>query len=493
MAKLSGEQLATFARDIAAWAESEAGYYVPETGRPIVLEPHHARILRYLFTADEAGRFPHNVIVWSEPKKSLKTTLAALVHLWFALTQEVPGEQYVIGNDFEGAKSRTFRYLTRSAALNPYLAAAPNTAEWELGNGTIIKAIASDYRGEAGANHTLVSFDEPWGVLYESARRLIEEFTPTPSRKNSVQLFTGYAGWLGESQFWRELYERGISAEPVPELADIENGKGEPACRRAGDLFFFWSHVPRLPWHTESYLAGQRVNLRPNTYRRLWLNEWVSNESAFVAPAQWQACRDPELRPLQPGDQFPLILAADAATSSDTAALVGVTYNADRERVEVVFTRVWRPERGELRGGKPTIDLAGTLGAEVDRLEAEGYRISGIAADPYQLHSMLLAWEKAGFRVIEFPQGGKRIEADQGLYTAIVSQSLAHYGEPVLGEHVLNAVAVETPRGFRLAKEKTTLKIDAAVALSMAHHTALELLKGRRSGQLTLNPNPFYH
>lgn len=488
----SSDQLAVYSRDLVAWAESEAGYYVPETGQPITLASHHARILRYLFTADESGRFPHNVIVWSEPKKSLKTTIAALVHQWFSLTQEIPGEQYVIGNDLEGAKSRVFRYLIRSAELNPYLSPAPTTVEWELANGTLIKAIGVDYRGEAGANHTIVSIDEPWGVMYESARRLIEEFTPTPSRRNSVQLFTGYAGWLGESQFWRELYERGMSGEPVPELADIENGKGEPACRRVGNLFCFWSHLPRLDWHTESYLADQRANLRPNTYRRLWLNEWVSNESAFVTQAEWEWCRDLELRPLQPGDQFPIILAADAATSGDTAALVGVTYNKDRERVETVFTRVWRPERGVLRGGKPTIDLAETLGGEIDRLYEANYRISAIVADPYQLHSLLIAWEKAGLRVIEFPQGGRRVEADQALYTAIVSQSLAHYGDPTLTEHVLNAVAVETPRGFRLAKEKTTLKIDSAVALSMAHHAALELLKGGTSATMEAQPNPFY-
>lgn len=486
------DQLQIYARDIVAWAESEAGYYVPEIGDPIKLATHHARILRYLFTADESGKFPHNVIVWSEPKKSLKTTIAALVHMWFSLTQETPGEQYILGNDLEGAKSRVFRYLTRSAALNPYLDPAPTNVEWELPNGTIIKAIAGDYRGEAGANHTLVSVDEPWGIMYESARRLIEEFTPTPSRRNSVQLFTGYAGWLGESQFWRDLYERGKRGELVPELADIDNGKGEPACRRAGNLFCFWSHVPRLDWHTESYLADQRASLRPNTYRRLWLNEWVSNESAFVTPAQWEACRDSELRPLQPGDQYPIILAADAATSGDTAALVGVTYRPERERVEAVFSRVWRPERGVLRGGKPTIDLVLTLGAEVDRLYEEGYRISAIVADPYQLHALLIAWEKAGLRVIEFAQGGKRVEADQGLYTAIVSQSLAHYGDPTLTEHVLNAVAVETPRGFRLAKEKTSMKIDGAVSLSMAHHAALEILKGQPTAELEMHPNPFW-
>jgi hypothetical protein len=37
-----------------------------------------------------------------------------------------------------------------------------------------------------------------------------------------------------------------------------------------------------------------------------------------------------------------------------------------------------------------------------------------------------------------------------------------------LREHELNAVSIETARGFRLAKQKTSRKIDAAIALSFA-------------------------
>ena len=59
-------------------------------------------------------------------------------------------------------------------------------------------------------------------------------------------------------------------------------------------------------------------------------------------------------------------------------------------------------------------------------------------------------------------------------------------------QHVHNAVAVETPRGFRLAKEKTTAKIDGAVALSMAHWGARELYGPSRDARVTIGPNPFY-
>jgi phage terminase large subunit-like protein len=42
-----------------------------------------------------------------------------------------------------------------------------------------------------------------------------------------------------------------------------------------------------------------------------------------------------------------------------------------------------------------------------------------------------------------------------------------------LREQALNAVAVESSRGWRLAKEKSSKKIDAIVALAMACHEAI--------------------
>ena len=59
---------------------------------------------------------------------------------------------------------------------------------------------------------------------------------------------------------------------------------------------------------------------------------------------------------------------------------------------------------------------------------------------------------------MNYPRPARRVEADQALYDAIIGKTIRHYNDPVLNEHVKNAVAIETPRGFRLAKEKTSTK-----------------------------------
>jgi phage terminase large subunit-like protein len=152
---------------------------------------------------------------------------------------------------------------------------------------------------------------------------------------------------------------------------------------------------------------------------------------------------------------------------------VGVHPNDETNTKDVVCCRVWKPESGEYRFGKPTVDLDASIKKEIIRLWHSG-NVSAVYFDPYQLHSIALELEKDGVRMVELPQTAARVEADQSLYVAIIGKTLQHYGDPALTEHIKNAVAVETPRGYRLAKEKTSRKIDAAVALSMAHSGALQ-------------------
>lgn len=90
-----------------------------------------------------------------------------------------------------------------------------------LDNGTTIQAIASEYAGAAGSNHGLTSWDELWGYVSESSRRLYEELSPVPTRKNSIRLITSYAGWEGESELLLSLYKQAVGKEEHPE------GQGE--------------------------------------------------------------------------------------------------------------------------------------------------------------------------------------------------------------------------------------------------------------------------
>jgi len=461
--------------DIVTWAESAGGFYLSETKAPIILAEHQKAMLRHCFTADESGKFPYETVIFSAPKKSGKTTIAALVAMWFGLFVEPPNELFILANSLEQSVGRSFKDLTASIRHNPVLRTRTNirAKDVTLDNETIIQALSSDYAGAAGSRHGLTVWDELWAYSTENNRRLWDELTPVPTKTNSLRLIVTYAGFEGESTLLEELHKRGIDGDPVPELANIENGRGEPACRATGRLFCYWDHElkphPGLTVTPAEYHEQQRQDLRPGAFARLHLNEWASSISRFVTAEQWRDCYSPGVQGLGLEDTRRAVFGADASTARDLTALVGVVRNYQTNRAEVVYCRTWKPRRDIRRLGKPTIDLTATIGAEIARLHALG-QIEKVHYDPYQLHSIALSLISSGVKMEELPQTTGRTAADQALYDAIIGKSLAHYNDPVLNEHVKNAVAIESARGYRLAKEKTTKKIDAAVALSMAHY-----------------------
>ena len=57
----------------------------PETGRPFELYPAQERFLREALTVTPDGRLPYSELLFSAPKKSGKTALAALATLYIIL------------------------------------------------------------------------------------------------------------------------------------------------------------------------------------------------------------------------------------------------------------------------------------------------------------------------------------------------------------------------------------------------------------------------
>jgi len=457
--------------DVVDWAQSSAGFYLADTKQPIQLAPHQADILRHVLTPGEDGRLLYDTVVYSAPKKSGKTTIGALVAEYFGLFVEPPNEIYMVSNSLEQSQGRSYKALRRSVELNPNLNGRVDAQNKVIhfDNSSDITALSSDYAGAAGSNHGLTIWDELWAYLTEAAMRLWDELTPIPTKKISLRFVVTYAGFAKESKLLEGLYDKGKHGIPVPELEHIDNGEGQPACTANGRTFVYWDHElkphPGLTISPDEYHEQQRADLRPLAYIRLHQNKFTSNESAFITPDQWAACFDPELRPLTPGDGRYLVLGADASTARDCTALVGVSYDHELRLIDVVYCRIWRPQPGI--AGKPTIDLDATIKAEILRL-SKVHNLAVCTYDPYQLHSIAMGLREQGINMLEMPQTAQRTQADQGLYDAIIGRLIRHYGDPALTEHMTNAVAIESPRGFRLAKEKTSLKIDGAVALSMA-------------------------
>lgn len=120
----------TMAIDIVEWAQSKYGFYVDRHyigGRwvlqpgPIQLADYHAKILRHIFTADEVGRLPYDVVTWCESAKSGKSAIAGLVAEYVALHGDGNSSVVLASNKQEQAASLMFKSLTDSVTMNPHL------------------------------------------------------------------------------------------------------------------------------------------------------------------------------------------------------------------------------------------------------------------------------------------------------------------------------------------------------------------------------------
>jgi phage terminase large subunit-like protein len=86
---------------------------------------------------------------------------------------------------------------------------------------------------------------------------------------------------------------------------------------------------------------------------------------------------------------------------------------------------------------------------------------------------------KKGLPMQEYPQTIPNLtEMGQGLYDLVKGGGIVFYPDKELRKEANVAIAKETTRGFRIAKEKTSAKIDQIVALAMA---AVELKMGAGS------------
>ena len=98
--------------------------------------------------------------------------------------------------------------------------------------------------------------------------------------------------------------------------------------------------------------------------------------------------------------------------------------------------------------------------------------------DPYQMSRSATTLIRDDIRMQEYPQSTGNLTKMAEL-DLLKGQNLVLYRSKELREHALNTVAIETTRGWRLAKEKSAKKIDSTIALAMAAQAGLDFGKAQ--------------
>ncbi len=437
----------------------------PETGKPFELYPAQVKFLREALTLTKDGTLPFSELVYSCPKKSGKsaTTAFAMIYAIVAIGGSF-AEGFCVANDMEQSRGRVFMQIGRIIEASPLLRNSATVTQNKIvftSTGSTITAIASDAAGAAGSNPTFITFDELWGYTSESSRRLWDEMIPVPTRKVSARWTSTYAGFEGESVLLEDLYKRGMKGKEIA-----------PALRKQRGMLFFWSHKPIAPWQTKAWLSQMREQHRANAYLRQIENRWVSTESSFVEMEWYDACVDANARPVAASAALPVWVGVDASVKRDSTAIVAATFDSDAKKVRLVWHKVFQPS------AKDPLDFEATVEKTLLELKRR-FRVREIRFDPFQLVAVAQRLQRAGLPMVGFAQSVPNLtEASSNLYELIKGANLIAYADDALRLAVSRSVAIETPRGWRIAKEKASHKIDVVIALAQA---ALGAVQGQSS------------
>lgn len=458
-------------RDPVTGANLEAG--------PLRMADYQRRILREALSRNPDGTFKYSTIVWSEPKKSGKTTLAAAVTMYMAARNKA-SHIYCLANDGKQSQDRIFRAMDQCLKLHAVqggifeqVKSIWTPPSFQLDNGTVVEAIPCDAAGEAGSEPLMTVWSEMWGYRQEAKERLWTEMTIPPTLYgHALRWVESYAGYEDESTVLWNLYDNGVNhGARHPDFPDL------PVYTN-GSQFTYWSHEARMPWQTKDYYADEAKLMLPNEFLRIHKNQWVSaTTSLFDNMITWDRCYDPIAQPLLPGDDTPIVLAVDASVSGDSSAIVATSrhpddsWDAPVRRICVRHTSVYYPQPGM------KINYSETLEPEI-RLLCEMFNVYKVVYDPYQLHKMCTDLSLDGVGAFEeFDQTRRRSKSDKALYDMIIMRQLRHNGDIELRKHVQNcAVRSEGASGtLRLTKKAAGRPIDLAVALSMSADEMLRL------------------
>jgi phage terminase large subunit-like protein len=457
--------------DPAAWITTH--FYIPETLKPITLAPYQQAVLTEALSRDERGLFRYSTIVWSDLKKSAKTTIAAAVVMWMAFSK--PGARIrLVGNDLKQADSRVFYAITESIRLNPEWRASIKTIQHKvyLPNDSIIESVAVDPGGEAGGNDDMLEWTELWAATQTAHKKLWAELTLSPTKfGQSFRWIDTYAGYSGESEILESLYAQGVQKELQ---IDLGIPGLEVYADRNARLFVLWNTQVRLDWQTQEYYRQETTSLTDSEFRRMHKNEWITSSDTFVPAEWWNACKVTNAPPVE--THLPMVIALDAGVSSDCFGMLMLSRRDVKDgkgNVRHILTpryaRAWKPPKGG------QLDFDSEIEPELRRLVKENY-IAQVCYDPYQLHSFCTRLQRdMKVHFSEFNQGTDRAIADKQLRDLIIARQIEHQGEAELTEHVTNANAKTEGEHLRLVKRSATMKIDLAVCLGMASARILKL------------------
>ena len=250
----------------------------------------------------------------------------------------------------------------------------------------------------------------------------------------------------------------------------------------------------------EAACASARQNpSEENSFRQLRLNQWVKQSVRWMPMDKWDECGgvidESELEGRE------CYAGLDLSSTSDLTAMVLVFPPRDEEEKYMVVPHFWLPEdtlnlrvrrdhvmydkwekQGFLHTTEGNVVHYGFIEQFILKL-GERFNIREIAYDRWNATMMVQALQDDGFTMVPFGQGFRDMSPPtKELMRLVLERKINHGGHPVLRWNMDNAFVRTDPAGnLKIDKEKSTEKVDGAVALVMALDRAMKNMNSGNS------------
>jgi phage terminase large subunit-like protein len=436
----------------------------------------------------DGTRFFRTVFVFV-PRKNGKTTLLSAIELYLLLADGESGAQVVTAAVDRAQATFAFEPAKMMVNKSPGLRARAKVYRREIrvpATGSTFWPLSSDLGNKHGMNLHAAGIDElhAW-----PNRELLDIITSSMGARTQPVTFIITTAGYDPNSAERQLYDhtiavsKGLVSDPsflgviYEAPADMDWTSAE-AWRVAN---------PSLGVTiTEEFLAAEceRAKAIPsmqNAFRRLYLNQHTSQDTRWMSLEAWDGCTGNAEVP--PGSD--VYAGLDLSSTTDLTALVLL---APQSGMPVALPFFFLPEEGlRERGLRDRVPyevwqrdghLLTTPGNVVDysfirakvRELAKTYRIRELVYDRWGATQLVQEFQEDGLTVVPMGQGFASMSAPtKELMRLVLDKKLVHGGHPVLRWNADNAAVQTDPAGnIKLAKDKSTGRIDGLVALVMA-------------------------
>ena len=474
-------------------------------GKPFKLLPWQEKIIRDVFGTvrdEDPSMRQYNQVYIEIGKKNGKSELGAALALNMLINDdEWKAEVYSCASDRQQA-AIVFDVAVDMVRQNPTLSRLikiiPSTKRMVYQpTGSIYQVLSSEVATKHGLNVSACIFDE---LHTQPTRALYDVMTQGSgdARKQPLWFFLTTAGTDRNSVCW-EVHQKALDIlegrkhDPrfypvvygLPDDADWQDEQNWYKCNPS------LGYTITIDKVRDAYRKALETPADENMFRQLRLNQWVKQSVRWMPMDKWDECggavNEYEL------EGRACYAGLDLSSTSDLTAMVLVFPPRDDEEQYIVLPYFWLPEdtmqlrvrrdhvmydkwerQGFIHTTEGNVVHYGFIEQFITKL-GERFNIREIAYDRWNATMMVQTLEDDGFNMVPFGQGFRDMSPPtKELMKLTLEQTLAHNGHPVLRWMMDNIFIRRDPAGnIKPDKEKSTEKIDGAVAMIMALDRAI--------------------